>query len=93
MLHSICIVADVPAGATSFKGAPIEDVTGGRVWLLVDDDECYWEPTIIDSFIDGEEGGVPFASPTQVLEGCKGSWFGYEILNAEDCYADREGFI
>ena len=93
MLHSICIRADVPVGATSFRGAPIQDVTGGKVWLLVDDDDCYWEPNIIEDFIDGEDQLGPFSEPTQTLDGCKGWWFGYSILNAEDCYAEREGFI
>ena len=93
MLHSICIVADVPHGVTSFKGAPIEDVTGDRLWLLVDDDDCYWEPNLVDDFIDGEESGVPFAKPIQLLDGCKGWWHGHSILNAEDCYAEKEGFI
>lgn len=93
MLHSICIRAEVPHGATSFRGAPIEDVTGGKVWLLVDDDDCYWEPDFIDDFIDGEDGGVSFSNPIQTLKGCKGWWFGYKILNAEDCYIEREGFF
>ena len=30
---------------------------------LVDDDDCYWEPNLVDDFIDGEEDGVPFAKP------------------------------
>ena len=38
MQISICIQAEVDEHATSFYNAPIEDVTDGRVWLLVN----YW---------------------------------------------------
>jgi len=93
MLHSICIRANAPSGATSFRNAPIQDVTDGKLWLLVDDDDCYWEPEIVEDFIDGEDQFGSFAKPIETLANCRGWWFGYEILNAEDCYSEREGFI
>ena len=72
MQISICIQAEVDEHATSFYDAPIEDVTDGRVWLLVNYDDCMWDYELVDDFIDGEQGGVPFSQPIQTLGDCEG---------------------
>ncbi len=93
MQISICIQAEVDAHATSFYDAPIEDVTDGRVWLLVNYADCMWDYELVDDFIDGEQGGVPFSQPIQTLGDCEGFFEGYRILNAEDCISDYLGLV
>ena len=93
MQISICIQAEVDEHATSFYNAPIEDVTDGRVWLLVNYEDCMWDYELVDDFIDGEQGGVSFSEPFEILADCNGFFEGFRILNAEDCISDHLGFV
>lgn len=93
MQISICIQSEVDKHATSFHKAPIHDSTDGRVWLLVNYDDCLWDYDIVKDYIDGEEGGVSFSEPFEILADCKGFFDGYRILNAEDCISDHLGFL
>ena len=93
MQISICIQSEVDKHATSFHDAPIHAVTDDRVWLLVDYGDCLWDYEIVKDYVDGEEGGVPFSEPFEILADCNGFFEGFRILNAEDCISDHLGFV
>lgn len=93
MQISICINADINRYQTILYDAPITKNEGGRVWLSVKYDDCYWDYELVDDYIDGEDQLGKFAHPIQTLGFTEGFWEGYRILNAEDCIADHLGFV
>ena len=93
MQTSICINAEINQYQTALFEAPIHKNEEGKVWLLVDYDECDWHHEIEQDYICGEEGGVEFKQPFQTLGYCEGYWEGYRILNAEEIISNKLGFV
>lgn len=93
MQISICINADINRYQTALFGSPITKNQDGRVWLLVDYDDCDWDYELEDDYIDGEDQLGSFAHKIQVLGFTEGFWEGYRVLNSEDCIADYLGMV